>query len=146
MADGEGNAATGRPAASAGAELTIEREPEGTVSADGPPVSGAGANGGGGSIAANGGAIGVNVLAYRKIQNIKVQVQAVLGGISLTVEQLTNLKKGEIVALDTKIGDAIDIVANGQRIAKGEIIVVEGDEPRFGIVLTEITDTDIDSL
>ena len=86
---------------------------------------------------------GANVMALRKIQNIKVNVQAVLGSVSLSVSQLANLKKGEFLQLDTKIGDTIDILANGQLIAKGEIAVVEGEHPKFGITLTEIIDTNL---
>ena len=84
---------------------------------------------------------GANAMSIKKIQNIKVHVQAVLGGISLSVSELASLKQGEFIPLDTKIGDPIDILANGHLIAKGEIVVLEEDKPRFGITLTEIIDT-----
>ena len=73
------------------------------------------------------------------IHSIKVTVQAVLGGVSMPISQLMSLKKDDVVALDSKIGSAIDLLANGQLIARGEIVVLEEeDEPRFGITLTEI--------
>ena len=83
---------------------------------------------------------GANVIGIQKIQNIKVRVQAVLGGISLSVSELANLKQGELLSLDTHVGDGIDILANGQLVARGEIVVVEGPKPRFGITLTEIVE------
>ena len=83
---------------------------------------------------------GANVIGIQKIQNIKVRVQAMLGGISLSVSELANLKQGELLSLDTHVGDGIDILANGQLVARGEIVVVEGPKPRFGITLTEIVE------
>ena len=85
---------------------------------------------------------GPNVLSIKKIQNIKIKVQAMLGGVSMSVSQLANLKQGEFVELETKIGDAIDILANGHLVARGEIIVIEEDSPRFGVTLTEVVDTE----
>lgn len=72
------------------------------------------------------------------IANIKVKVEAILGGIQMPISQLADIKQGEIISLDSNIGEAIDIVANGQLIARGEIVVIEDGMPRFGITLTEI--------
>ena len=72
------------------------------------------------------------------IRNIKVAVQVILGGFSMSVAQLANLKPSELVSLDTKIGESLDILANGQLIARGEIVVIEEESPKFGITLTEI--------
>ena len=85
---------------------------------------------------------GGNVMSIKKIQGIKVKVQVVLGSISLSVSQLAGLKKGELVALDSSIGDPIDIYANGQLIARGEIVVIEDEDPKFGVTLSEIVDSE----
>jgi flagellar motor switch protein FliN/FliY len=42
------------------------------------------------------------------------------------------------VALDRRIGEPVDIVVNGQKIARGEVTVLESDPSRFGVRLTEI--------
>jgi flagellar motor switch protein FliN/FliY len=42
------------------------------------------------------------------------------------------------VALNRRIGEPVDVVVNGRRIARGEITVLESDPSRFGIRLTEI--------
>ncbi len=78
------------------------------------------------------------MVGLQTIKNIKMKVEAVLGGISMPVSQLAELKQGELIDLSTKIGDALNIVANGEVIARGEIVVIEDGEPRFGITLTEI--------
>jgi len=86
---------------------------------------------------------GDSAIAFKKIQGIKVRVQVMLGETRLSVSQLTNLKKGEFIQLDTKIGEPVNILANGSLIARGEIAVEDDDAPRFGITLTEIIDSSV---
>lgn len=72
------------------------------------------------------------------IMNIPVDVQIVLGSTEMPVSELMSLQKGSTVALNRRIGEAVDVVVNGRRIARGEITVLESDPSRFGIRLTEI--------
>ena len=73
------------------------------------------------------------------IMNIPVEVQIVLGSTEMPVSELMALQKGSTVALNRRIGEPVDIVVNGRKIARGEITVLESDPSRFGIRLTEIT-------
>ncbi len=75
------------------------------------------------------------------IMNIPVDVQIVLGSTEMSVSELMALQKGSTVALDRRIGEPVDVVVNGRRIARGEITVLESDPSRFGIRLTEIIAT-----
>ena len=75
-----------------------------------------------------------------RIQSIKVKVQAMLGGATLTVSQLSELKQGDTVSLNSKIGDPVQILANGQLIGHGQLVIVESDPPSFGIRLESIVD------
>lgn len=72
------------------------------------------------------------------IMNIPVEVQIVLGSTEMPVSDLMALQKGSTVSLNRRIGELVDVVVNGRRIARGEIIVLDGDSSRFGIKLTEI--------
>lgn len=72
------------------------------------------------------------------IMNIPVDVQIVLGSTEMPVSELMALQKGSTVALDRRIGEPVDVVVNGRKIARGEITVLESDPSRFGIRLTEI--------
>ncbi len=36
------------------------------------------------------------------------------------------------------MGEPVDVVVNGRIIARGEVMVVEEDNSRFGVTLTEI--------
>lgn len=75
------------------------------------------------------------------IMNIPVDVQIVLGSAEMPVSELMALQKGSTVALDRRIGEPVDVVVNGRKIASGEITVLENDPSRFGIKLTQIIDT-----
>lgn len=74
------------------------------------------------------------------IMNIPVDVQIVLGSTEMPVSELMALQKGSTVALDRRIGEPVDIVVNGRKIAAGEITVLEDDPSRFGVKLTQIVD------
>ena len=62
-----------------------------------------------------------------------------LGSTEMPVSDLMALQKGSTVALNRRIGEPVDVVVNGRRIARGEITVLENDPSRFGIRLTEIS-------
>jgi flagellar motor switch protein FliN/FliY len=72
------------------------------------------------------------------IMTIPVDVQIILGSTEMPVSELMALQKGSTVALNRRIGEPVDVVVNGRKIARGEITVLENDPSRFGIKLTEI--------
>jgi flagellar motor switch protein FliN/FliY len=72
------------------------------------------------------------------ILRIPVLKQVVLGTASLPVANLMKLGRGAVVPLDHRIGEPVDIVVNGRVIARGEVVVLEEDNSRFGVSLTEI--------
>ncbi|NQV57575.1 MAG: FliM/FliN family flagellar motor switch protein [Rhodospirillales bacterium] len=69
------------------------------------------------------------------ILDVTIDVVAVLGTAELKVAQILQLGRGAVVELDRLIGEPIDIRAERQLIAKGEVVVVED---RLAIQLTEI--------
>ncbi|MCM2291409.1 flagellar motor switch protein FliN [Allorhizobium sp. BGMRC 0089] len=72
------------------------------------------------------------------IMDIPIDVQIVLGSSRMQVSALMNLEEGAIIALDKKIGEPVEIMVNGRRIARGEITVLENDDTRFGVKLIEV--------
>lgn len=72
------------------------------------------------------------------ILRIPVEMQVVLGSASMPVANLMKLGRGAIVPLDHRVGEPVDVVVNGRTIARGEVVVVEDDNSRFGVSLTEI--------
>jgi flagellar motor switch protein FliN/FliY len=68
----------------------------------------------------------------------------VLGAASMPVASLMKLGRGAVVALDHRVGEPVDVVVNGRVVARGEVVVVEEDNSRFGVSLTEIVGTNSD--
>ncbi|SIQ02836.1 flagellar motor switch protein FliN/FliY [Rhizobium sp. RU35A] len=75
------------------------------------------------------------------IMDIPITVEIVLGTSRMQVSGLMGLEEGAIIALDKKIGEPVEITVNGRRIARGEITVLENDDTRFGVKLTEVLST-----
>ena len=74
------------------------------------------------------------------LRRIPVTVQIVLGAAKLSLAEVAALKKGGVVRLDRRIGEPVDVLVNGRAIGRGEIVVVEGDDARFAVSITEILD------
>lgn len=75
------------------------------------------------------------------IMDIPIDVQIVLGTSRMLVSGLMGLEEGATIALDRKIGEPVEIMVNGRRIARGEITVLEDDDTRFGVKLIEVMST-----
>lgn len=72
------------------------------------------------------------------LMNIPVEVQLVIGSCEMTVAELMGIGEGSTVPLDRRLGEPADIVVNGIRIARGEIVVMPDDQSRFGFKISEI--------
>jgi flagellar motor switch protein FliN len=72
------------------------------------------------------------------ILRIPVSVQVVLGSAMMPVSNLLKLGRGAVIPLDHRVGEPVDIIVNGRVIARGEIVIVEDDNSRLGVSLTEI--------
>ncbi len=74
------------------------------------------------------------------VYDIPVQVSAVLGRATMQVSQLLKLGRGAVVELDRKLGEAVDIYVNNRLVARGEVVMVDGE--RLGVTMTEIVKSD----
>lgn len=75
---------------------------------------------------------------FETILRIPVNVQVVLGSAVMPVANLMKLGRGAVIPLDHRVGEPVDVVVNGRIVARGEVVVVEDDNSRFGVSLTEI--------
>jgi flagellar motor switch protein FliN/FliY len=69
------------------------------------------------------------------IEDAMVRVQVVLGGRSLSVRDLSTVAKGSIIELDSIAGEPVDLMAAGELVAKGEVVIIDEN---FGIRVTEL--------
>ena len=72
------------------------------------------------------------------ILSIPVTVQVVLGTTTMPVAKLMKLGRGAVITLDQKVGAPVSVLVNGRVVARGEVVVVDEDNSRFGVTLTEI--------
>lgn len=72
------------------------------------------------------------------VMRIPVNIQVVLGSATMQVANLMKLRRGAVVQLDHRVGEPVDVVVNGRVVARGEVVIVEDDNSRFGVSLTEI--------
>lgn len=75
------------------------------------------------------------------VMRIPVNIQVVLGSATMQVANLMKLRRGAVVQLDHRVGEPVDVVVNGRVVARGEVVIVEDDNSRFGVSLTEIVGT-----
>ena len=77
-------------------------------------------------------------LNLEAVMRIPVTIQVVLGSATMQVANLMKLRRGAVVPLDHRVGEPVDVVVNGRIVARGEVVIVEDDNSRFGVSLTEI--------
>jgi len=59
------------------------------------------------------------------VYDVEINIRAVLGMSIMPMSQILKLGRGAVVELDRGVGDPIDIFSSDQKIAEGEIVVVE---------------------
>lgn len=66
---------------------------------------------------------------------VTVKLDARLGGVTMTIQELLALKAGEVVTLDAQLNDLVELHLNGTAVGRGEIVAA-GDA--FGVRIVEI--------
>jgi len=69
------------------------------------------------------------------ILDVAVTLALEVGRAKMSVRELLALAPGAVVELDRLAGEPLDVLVNGVRIARGEVVVVN---EKFGIRLTEV--------
>ena len=72
------------------------------------------------------------------IWDIPVDINIVLGTTQLSVARLMSLEQGEVIELNRRVGEPLDITVNGRKVAKGEIVMREEDKTKFAVQIVEI--------
>jgi flagellar motor switch protein FliN/FliY len=80
--------------------------------------------------AAAGGEMNLNL-----ILDVAVTLALEVGRARMSVRDLLALAPGAVVELDRLAGEPLDVLVNGVRIARGEVVVVN---EKFGIRLTDV--------
>lgn len=81
-------------------------------------------------------------LPIKRFYDVNVTVSVELGRVTMSIGELLQLGEGAVVELTRSVHEPVDIVAQGVRLARGEVVVV-GD--RYAVRVTEIEPVDHDS-
>jgi flagellar motor switch protein FliN/FliY len=67
--------------------------------------------------------------------DVPLAITVELGQATVTIRELLELGQGSILPLDRRAGEPVDVLVNGQRLARGEVVVIDED---FGIRVTDV--------
>ena len=73
------------------------------------------------------------------IEDVPLIVIVEIGRTVMEVQNVLNLKKGNMVVFEKIVGEPMDIVVGDQLMARGEIVVVN---ERYGVRISEVTRPD----
>jgi flagellar motor switch protein FliN/FliY len=74
--------------------------------------------------------------------DVPVKISAVLGRTQIEISDLLDLDEGDVIELDRKVGEAIDLYVNNRLVARGEVVLVDD---KLGVTMTEIISTNKDN-
>ncbi len=57
--------------------------------------------------------------------DVSVQVSAELGSIKMPIGDVLQLSEGSVIELNRNLSEPVDLVAQGVRIARGEVVVID---------------------
>lgn len=69
------------------------------------------------------------------INETSLKVDGVLGSTTRTINEVSKIKKGEIIKLDKIAGEPVDVVINGKIVAKAEVVI---DNENFALRIVDI--------
>jgi flagellar motor switch protein FliN/FliY len=88
-----------------------------------------------GDLGPNASAGGGQEMNLNLILDVAVTLALEVGRARMPVRDLLQLAPGAVVELDRLAGEPLDVLVNGVRIARGEVVVVN---EKFGIRLTDV--------
>ena len=70
-----------------------------------------------------------------RLYDVPVELAVEIGRTRMTIRETLALGPGSIVTLNRTAGDPVDLLVNGKPIARGEVVVIDGE---FGLRVTEV--------
>jgi flagellar motor switch protein FliN/FliY len=70
------------------------------------------------------------------VLDVPVELAVEIGRTTMTIRQTMALAPGSVVILDRMAGEPVDLLVNGKRIARGEVVAIDEE---FGLRITEVT-------
>lgn len=74
---------------------------------------------------------------------VPLEVTVEIGRTKKQVKEILEIRQGSIIELDKQASDPVDIMVNGQLIAKGDVVVIDDN---FGVRITEILSNNVNKI
>jgi flagellar motor switch protein FliN len=69
------------------------------------------------------------------LRDVPVELAVEIGRTRMTIGETLELRPGSVVSLDRLAGEPVDLLVNGKRIARGEVVAIDEE---FGLRLTDV--------
>jgi|694.fasta_scaffold08205_3 flagellar motor switch protein FliN/FliY len=76
-----------------------------------------------------------SALKGESVQNIKIEINVILGRTKIPLKELLEAQAGSVIELDKLAGEPVELEANGTVVGWGEVVVVNDN---FGVRITKI--------
>ena len=70
-----------------------------------------------------------------RLDTVNLTAAVELGRSQITLDAALDIGEQSLIELDKQVGDAVDIMINGQLFARGEVVTVDEN---FGVRITEM--------
>jgi flagellar motor switch protein FliN len=69
------------------------------------------------------------------VLDVRVEIAVEIGRATMSIRETMGLAPGSVVALKKPAGEAVDLLVNGKRIARGEVVTIDEE---YGLRITEL--------
>lgn len=69
------------------------------------------------------------------VLDVPLELTVEIGRARMTVREALSLSPGTIIALDRSAGEPVDLLVNGRRVARGEVVAID---EAFALRVTEL--------
>ena len=78
-------------------------------------------------------------MPLERFAEVSIEISVEIGRVTMPIGELLKLGEGAVVELNRAVSEPVDVMAQGVRIASGEVVVIDD---RFAVRITEIVNTD----
>lgn len=78
---------------------------------------------------------GASEINLESLLDVPVTLSVEIGRSKVPISELVSLNQGSVIELDREVNEPLDLLVNGKLMARGEVVVVEG---QFGLRLIEV--------
>jgi len=78
-------------------------------------------------------------MPIERFAEVSIEISVEIGRVTMPIGELLKLGTGAVVELNRAVSEPVDVMAQGVRIASGEVVVIDD---RFAVRITEIVNAD----